>query len=355
MKAKVLVVPVYRGSWLYCTWTECQAQAATERALHWTQGASLQDKATLLGKELSTKINAVAQRQWRSMQASDEGTFKNRVYKLAQWVLSKEDPTETFLKSLPREACALEVIHPATVKERLVRRRLRRMALAREHYHNRRILGWTLATLPQLPLALTPLPNVTLYYTVYKMVSHYQALQGCRMLRAAFERYDQAERAAAARQAAGRGGILRLLPWTRGGGSNGGRAHGSGNGGGGSTGTATRGAADGPHSGTQAASTSYGSGGGSSGGDGQGPLLVPEFHGDRALDRAVRPLERWQTPLPDEIALRVRDMFTARTKGGADGRAELGGGAEALPELVARLRRRALEQGQTGRSNSGCR
>lgn len=35
-----------------------------------------------------------------------------RAHRLARWVLSQEDPTETFLKQLPRQPGELEVIHP---------------------------------------------------------------------------------------------------------------------------------------------------------------------------------------------------------------------------------------------------
>ncbi|GIL54817.1 hypothetical protein Vafri_10503 [Volvox africanus] len=194
MRAKVLVVPVYQKHWLYHVWLESTAgDAAAEHPTNWTNGKSLQEKASFLGKELSYKVKVAAAKQWRSIQAAEEGTFKNTLHRLAQWVLSREDPRETFLKSLPLRAHSLEIIYPCALSERLVQRRLRRMALAQEHYHNRRILGWALATLPQLPLVITPFPNVTLYFTAYKMVSHYQALQGCRMLRSAFQRYDQEE------------------------------------------------------------------------------------------------------------------------------------------------------------------
>ncbi len=48
-------------------------------------------------------------------------------------------------------------------------------------------MGWTLASVPQLPLMVTPLPNVTLYYSLYRAVSHYQAWGGAATLQAAFD------------------------------------------------------------------------------------------------------------------------------------------------------------------------
>ncbi|PNW79548.1 hypothetical protein CHLRE_08g358557v5 [Chlamydomonas reinhardtii] len=356
MKTKVLVVPVYQKHWLWFTFSEATAaEAAAERAVHWTQGGSLPEKAQLLGKEISYKFNAATQKQWKAMQAAEEGSFRNRLYKLARWVLSQEDPTETFLKQLPRQPGELEVIHPASVKERLVRRRMRRMAQAQEAFHNRRILGWALATIPQLPLVLTPLPNVTLYYTAYKMVSHYQAVQGCRTLRAAFDRYDQEELERARERERGhghghgRGPLCFLpLPWLWGGG--GGRA-----GSAGAAAAGTRGAAA------------------SAGGGGAGAVVAPHFSSCRRLDKVVKPLDRWETPLDDDRAAQLRDIFappagpktkTATTtatskqqqqgKGEAPqqqegaGDADSGLGPEALPELVARLRRKVLEGAAAG-------
>lgn len=57
MKTKVLVVPVYQKHWLWFTFSEATAaEAAAERAVHWTQGGSLPEKAQLLGKEISYKV-----------------------------------------------------------------------------------------------------------------------------------------------------------------------------------------------------------------------------------------------------------------------------------------------------------
>ncbi len=121
---------------------------------------------------------------------------------------------ETFLKSIPRDTKHIEIMHPvgvdavqpsprgcgrsttlcmnkklpvlprstldkglgfspptppqASLDPTLVRRRLRIVSLHRAAFHRRRILGWGLATVPQLPLLVTPLPNVTVYYSIYR-------------------------------------------------------------------------------------------------------------------------------------------------------------------------------------------
>jgi hypothetical protein len=65
------------------------------------------------------------------------------------------------------------VLYPPCLPERLVRRTLRLVARRRVQHHQRRLLLWALAIPPQLPLALTPLPNGPVYYTIYRMVAHY--------------------------------------------------------------------------------------------------------------------------------------------------------------------------------------
>jgi hypothetical protein len=56
MRTKILVVPVYQKHWLYHVWTESSAAEAAERPLHWTEGASILEKANLYGKELNFKV-----------------------------------------------------------------------------------------------------------------------------------------------------------------------------------------------------------------------------------------------------------------------------------------------------------
>jgi hypothetical protein len=56
--------------------------------------------------------------------------------------------------------------------ERLVRRTLRLVARRRIQHHHKRLVLWALAILPQIPLAITPLPNGPVYYTIYRLIAH---------------------------------------------------------------------------------------------------------------------------------------------------------------------------------------
>ncbi|KAJ9521118.1 hypothetical protein QJQ45_022869, partial [Haematococcus lacustris] len=268
MRVKVLVVPVYRRHWMFHAWVDGTGEqlASKGEAEWWKQGSTLQERASALGAHLNRKLNSTVSQQWQLMEASKEGTFRNWMYRLALGVLSREDPNETFLKSIPSpparrpvnppvpsprppaptpalaphaaplplspaaakgrglgladvdpgmalgvsgaasalpehplglagagggppaaggvEACqqaalALEVIYPASLSEVLVRRRLRLLALRNNARHRRGLL--------------TPLPNVTIYYSVYRLVSHYRALQGANCLQAALSNPDSTQ------------------------------------------------------------------------------------------------------------------------------------------------------------------
>lgn len=43
------------------------------------------------------------------------------------------------------------------------------------------------ALIPQLPLVVLPLPNITIYYSVWRIVSHYNATQGAQHLKDAMD------------------------------------------------------------------------------------------------------------------------------------------------------------------------
>lgn len=58
-----------------------------------------------------------------------------------------------------------------------MRRQLRHVAAGGRRRHAMRLVWWTLAMVPQLPLMLTPLPNLTVYYTGYRIYSHFRAMQ----------------------------------------------------------------------------------------------------------------------------------------------------------------------------------
>ena len=65
-----------------------------------------------------------------------------------------------------------------SLPEALVRRHLRRLAAQRQPFHRKRFLLWISAIIPQIPILPLPLPNVTIYYTLWRISSHYSASTG---------------------------------------------------------------------------------------------------------------------------------------------------------------------------------
>jgi hypothetical protein len=197
-RVKALVLPIWRRHWLCHAWQADPAAAAAATAAaprrSWRDGQNLEERFGILADSLADRLSARLLAEWRKLEAAAEGSLRGRAYRAAQAVLAREPPEEAFFKAVPSEPGAeLEVAYPASLSKRLVRRRLRAAAAAARRRHRRLLLGWALAAAPQAPLLLTPLPNVTVYYTGYRIYSHWRALQGARALDRAFAAADSAQ------------------------------------------------------------------------------------------------------------------------------------------------------------------
>ena len=85
---------------------------------------------------------------------------------------------------------------PALRAARVGRRLLRRLCAKREPEHRRHALLWAAALVPQAPLSILPLPNVTIYFTLWRLYMHASAFVGARALLAALDRLSARQRAA---------------------------------------------------------------------------------------------------------------------------------------------------------------
>ncbi|KAI8469876.1 MAG: mitochondrial K+-H+ exchange-related-domain-containing protein [Monoraphidium minutum] len=348
-KAQVLVIPVFRRAWLQHV---CSGAAAHgPPAPPWHAGATLGDKARLAAAALQDWGAAKVDKQWHAIQTAREGSMNSYLYKLAQFVLRRVDPDESFLKGLPQGATALEFHYPAGVDPRLVRRRLRLLCRAGAPFHERRTYLWALSVIPQLPLAVLPLPNVPVYYTVWRVWSHRCAAAGARALGGALDaagdvqRYELAARLAdlqaggfalrpgewPAEMVAGIGRLKEAADAARarggGGAAEGGAAEGGaaeGDAAEGGEAAAGDGTASGSSSGSAAASSSgsTGAGGGGAEGGAAAPpvvaqqwrerpkdLPIPVFIPDSFLEEVVQPKARWSTPLDEAAIDRIAEKW----------------------------------------------
>lgn len=124
------------------------------------------------------------------MELAKQRSIKGYMYRLAQAVLAREEPEETFLKSIPQDLVSLQIIHPSSIQERSVRRRLRLLTKQSRRKHHIRMMSWSAVGAPLILLLLTPIPALPAYYCLYRAFSHRQALAGCRSLTDAFSHND---------------------------------------------------------------------------------------------------------------------------------------------------------------------
>lgn len=142
---KVLVVPVFRRYWLFHAWRTAAAASAPPKP--WQQGSSLGEQLQLLLGALQRWGSKQGEHQWQKIATAPEGTFNHKLHRcvvsrlaaspgrcrpcmyasmhraccrslphvgwlppcvlfsrrLAQEVLSRVDPNESFLKVLPQQ------------------------------------------------------------------------------------------------------------------------------------------------------------------------------------------------------------------------------------------------------------
>jgi hypothetical protein len=221
-----------RSALLYAWRSEESTASAAERLPSITAAASVTDGAVLLAAHAREFVERRLANEWRSVETAKPGTLKNRLHALANAVLKRSDPIEAALARIPRSldahspavaaairrarggadgdnnalsttatttttmptTPAFEILHPASVDPRLVRRVLRRLCQRRAPQHQRGARLWIAALLPQAPLSVLPLPNVTVYYTLWRVFMHASAATGAKSLLAALDRLSEEQR-----------------------------------------------------------------------------------------------------------------------------------------------------------------
>lgn len=121
-------------------------------------------------------------RAWANLEKAPEGTVKNKIHGFGLCLLARVKPSEIFLKSISNEVSNVEVTYPSSLNSRLVRQRLRHIALRGSNIHKRYFYGS--ASLLPLTTAFTvlPLPNIPFFWVLFRTYSHWQALKGSERL-----------------------------------------------------------------------------------------------------------------------------------------------------------------------------
>lgn len=176
---RILALPVLRKKWLYAVEETVED---LKQLPSWRTGRTLTEKARLGQAGLLQEVHRRILKQWEGLKQAPEGSIKHRLYRLAQGVLDQEDVSETFLKALSSATDRYDVLYPSDSPQRYVRRRLRLFLRQQEYFNRCRLISWSVAAVPMLPLMVLPFPNIPLYYAGYKAYSHNKALRGCRHL-----------------------------------------------------------------------------------------------------------------------------------------------------------------------------
>ncbi|XP_048419932.1 uncharacterized protein LOC125468333 [Pyrus x bretschneideri] len=197
MRARVIVFPVRGRNWCFSRSVEPLVSdsassppsqtPSTLKDLWKKYNSNANDKAIanplavnaeLLVDFVSTKMNIA----WIGLEKSPRGSFKNKIHGLGLKLLSRVKPSEIFLKSISNEVTGVEVKYPSSLNARLVRRRLRYIAMRGSIIHRKYLYG----SVTLLPLtsacAVLPLPNIPFFWCLFRTYSHWRALKGSERL-----------------------------------------------------------------------------------------------------------------------------------------------------------------------------
>ncbi|KMZ57609.1 hypothetical protein ZOSMA_84G00470 [Zostera marina] len=189
MRARLLVFPIKGRNWCFSRSVDKTTIPTTSSSTApltlkdlWkkiiSSTGSLQNNAEIVVDFASDKMNTA----WENLEKAPEGTVKSRVHGVGLKLLSRVKPSEILFKSISKDVTRVDITYPASFHPRIVRRRLRLVALRGSIVH-RRYFYASLTLLPfSCALSVLPLPNVPFFWVLFRVYSHWRALQGSERL-----------------------------------------------------------------------------------------------------------------------------------------------------------------------------
>uniref|UniRef100_A0A1D1YQV0 Uncharacterized protein C23H3.12c n=1 Tax=Anthurium amnicola TaxID=1678845 RepID=A0A1D1YQV0_9ARAE len=192
MRARLVVFPLKGRNWCFSRSLGPVASAEPTQASAtplawgdlWSQlafggkGRSAQEKAELAVDFVTEKMN----RAWLNLEKSPPGSFKNKIHGLGLKLLSRVKPSEIFLKSVSKDITKVDITYPSSLNPRLVRRRLRHIAMMGSVIHQRYFYG-SVSLIPfTAALSVLPLPNIPFFWLLFRAYSNWRALKGSERL-----------------------------------------------------------------------------------------------------------------------------------------------------------------------------
>ncbi|KAG0496137.1 hypothetical protein HPP92_000705 [Vanilla planifolia] len=187
MKARVVVFPIRGRNWCFSRSADPSAgpdassppQKLRDLITNITSSRrSAPENAEIVVDFVSDKMN----RAWATLEKAPEGTFKSKLHSLGLRLLSRVKPSEVFLKSVSKDVTQVEIAYPVGLEPRLVRRRLRHIAMRGSTIHKKRLYG-SVSLLPLTSfLTVLPLPNVPFFWILFRAYSNWKAMKGSERL-----------------------------------------------------------------------------------------------------------------------------------------------------------------------------
>nr|CAB3448886.1 unnamed protein product [Digitaria exilis] len=198
MQARVVVFPVKGRAWCFARPLAPAAPAAgvgggalpppTLRDL-WRGITSAERTAPEKAESVVDFVAGKMNRAWIGFGSAPEGSMKSRIHSFGLKLLSRVRPSEVLLKSVTKDVRALEIVHPASINSRLVRRRLRHIAIRGASVHKKFLYG-SVCLLPVTSVFMVlPLPNIPFFWMLFRAYSHWRALQVCEAIHLILKRF----------------------------------------------------------------------------------------------------------------------------------------------------------------------
>ncbi|XP_077236521.1 K+-H+ exchange-like protein isoform X2 [Tasmannia lanceolata] len=184
MRARLVIFPIKGRKWCFSKSADPSTVVGSESALPSPTLKHLWKKLDLSTKSIAQNAELVADfvsnkmnRAWINLEKAPVGTVKNKIYGLGLRLLTRVTPSEVFLKSISKEITKVEISYPTSLNPRLVRRRLRHIALRGSVIHRKYFFG-SLSLLPfTTALSVLPLPNIPFFWILFRVYSHWLALK----------------------------------------------------------------------------------------------------------------------------------------------------------------------------------
>ncbi|KAI3711933.1 hypothetical protein L1987_70482 [Smallanthus sonchifolius] len=189
MRARLLVFPIKGRNWCFIksidrSKSQSQSsQSPTTFKQLWQKISSSSQKSTAANVELCVDFAAnKMNKAWTGLEKAPPGSFKNKIHSLGLRLLSRVKPSEIFLKSIPKQLTGVEVVFQSSLNARLVRRRLRHIALRGTVVHKNYFYGSVTLLPVTSAFAVLPLPNIPFFWILFRTYSHWRALKGSEKL-----------------------------------------------------------------------------------------------------------------------------------------------------------------------------